>query len=375
MSRCKPTAEIVDSLNAVIWEADPVTFQFTFVSRGAEALIGYSLEHWLSQPTFWIDLLHPEDRERAVSLCRAAVADCRDHDFEYRVITATGDVRWIRDIVSVRCDDGGRAVELRGLMVDVNEHKAAEEALRADLARAQTLETLGRLTGTVAHDLNNVLCAVRGNVDLAIDLEGVRRIQPELLEIRHAAELGELLVQQLLSLGRPEPALHNIINVKESLTPMLGILQGLVGKCVHIDLDLTEAPTRVRMARGLLEQVVMNLAVNASEAMPKGGRLRIRTAIVRRTAKAIGLEAEPFLELEVSDTGSGIPDEIRPKIFDPFFTTKGASKGTGLGLAIVTAIVQDAGGEIAVESELGRGTSFRVYLPLWDPNSVLDPRD
>ena len=375
MSCARPEPELIDSLHAVIWEADPATLQFTYVSRGAEALLGYSPEHWLVRPTFWIDLLHPDDRDRAVALCTAAVADGRDYDFEYRVIGADGEVRWIRDIVSVGCNGAGRTVVLRGLMVDITQGKSTEAALRADLARAQTLGTLGRLTSTVAHDLNNVLCAVRGNAELALELEKVRDIRPELIEIQRAADLGDLLVQQLLSLGRPERVRRHLVDVSDSLTPMLGILQRLVGKAVDIELNLTAAAAHVRMAPGLLEQVVMNLTVNAGDAMPDGGRLRIRTSVVARAARDVRLGDQPFLELEVNDTGAGIPADIRQQIFDPFFTTKALGRGTGLGLAIVMAIVRDAGGEIAVESELGRGTSFRIYLPLWDSSAALDARD
>jgi len=124
------------------------------------------------------------------------------------------------------------------------------------------------------------------------------------------------------------------------------------------------------MARGLLEQVVMNLAVNASDAMPDGGRLRIVTSVVHRAPRESG-DSVPFLELRVSDTGSGIPVDIRHQIFDPYFTTKAFGRGTGLGLAIVTAIVQDAGGEIAVESEPEHGTSFRIFLPVADPGAAV----
>src|SRR4029453_5997728 len=184
MSPVEPEPALLDSLHAVIWEADPTTFQFTYVSRGAEALLGYSLEHWLGRPTFWVDLLHPEDRERAVALCQQAVADGRDHDFEHRAITADGQIRWFRDLVSVGCDEAGRTTLLRGVMIDISDGKTAEAQLRADLARAQTHETIGRVAGTVAHDLNNVLCAVRGNAELALELEGVRSVRPELLEIK-----------------------------------------------------------------------------------------------------------------------------------------------------------------------------------------------
>ena len=118
--------DLLDGLAAVVWEADPRTFQFTYVSRGAEALLGYSLQDWLSRPAFWVELLHPDDRDAAVAHCRAAVADGRNHDFEYRVITADGSVRWLRDIVSVGRDGAGGADRLSGLMIDVTSARAAE---------------------------------------------------------------------------------------------------------------------------------------------------------------------------------------------------------------------------------------------------------
>ena len=208
---------------------------------------------------------------------------------------------------------------------------------------------------------------MRGHAELALEFEGVRRIRPELLEIRRAAELGETLVQQLCRSAVPTRTEHHIVDVGESLTPMLGILQRLVGKAVDIELNLTDADNvrahGARSARAGGDES-RRQRQRRDAAMAGGCASRRRSSIARRATCCAG--KTPFLELTVSDTGAGIPAEIRQQIFDPFFTTKALGRGTGLGLAIVTAIVQDAGGEIAVESEMGRGTSFRIYLPLWD---------
>lgn len=132
--------DLLDDLAAIVWEADPRTFQFLYVSRGAEALLGYSLKDWLSRPTFWIDLLHPDDREAAVAECLTAVADGRDHDFEYRVVTADGSVRWLRDIVSVGCDEAGRAERLCGLMIDMTATRAEASRDQEDRYRRVVVE-------------------------------------------------------------------------------------------------------------------------------------------------------------------------------------------------------------------------------------------
>jgi two-component system cell cycle sensor histidine kinase/response regulator CckA len=463
-----------------------VTLKFTYVSQGAERLFGYSLEQWLTRPAFWVDLLHPEDREQAVELCRTAVNECRDHDFEYRALAADGRVLWIRDLVRVISDGHGHATALHGVMIDLTERRQAESALdrkdqyyRAliehaldiitvvsrdgilqyespsaerilgyplserlgrnvfdllhadDLSRvravfeasmatgrpttfmrfryrhadgtwrvleaigrpfvndegqlvgivncrdvterqqleeqvrdAQKMEALGRLTSTIAHDFNNLLVVILGSVELAIQSEHSAGLRYDLGEIKRSAELGAGLTRQLLAFSRRTTGAPEIISLDASLLELKGILQRLVGHDVHVELALGAQTARVRLARGTLEQIIMNLAVNARDAMPKGGTLRVATANTPATVDIGSEEMAERVVIEVSDTGSGMPADIRARIFEPYFTTKDAGKGTGLGMSTVYRIVRDSGGHIDVDSEPGHGTRFRIHLPI-----------
>jgi two-component system, cell cycle sensor histidine kinase and response regulator CckA len=485
-SAADPHTDLLKSLDAVIWEADPVTFQFTYVSRGAEGLLGYTLEQWLTQPAFWVDLLHPDDRDAAVRECQTAVRDCRDHTFEYRVRAADGRVLWIRDIVRVCCDGKGQALGLHGVMLDITGRKQTESALHRkdryyralieqaldlivvagrdgtiryespsterilgcspierlgrhvfelvhpdDVARlravfedsmatgqpttlvqfrcrhadgswrtleaigrrfvdedgepvgivncrdvterqqletqardAQKMEALGRLTSTVAHDFNNVLLVVLGSVEFAIASEYSAGLRPELAEIKRSAELGAALTRQLLAFSRPTADAPEIVEVDTTLGELTGILQRLVGPVVRIELKLDAAGARVRLGHGMLEQIAMNLTVNARDAMPRGGTLQISTTRGPRASDVVSASSATRVTIEVADNGSGMDAEIRARMFEPYFTTKTPGKGTGLGLSTVYRIVRDSGGSIDVDSEPGRGTRVRIHLLL-----------
>jgi two-component system cell cycle sensor histidine kinase/response regulator CckA len=478
----------MDDLQAVIWEADPVTFQFQYVSRGAEAILGYPTEHWLTQPTFWVDLLYPDDREHAHRECLTAVAECRDHDFEYRVRTRSGEVRWLRDIVTVICE-GGRPVTLRGLMVDITLQKTddadrgreeryrrvalehsldivtiidargviqysspsvtrvlgysaedragrslfdlvhADDASRVratleavftsggvppfvharyrhadgtwrvleatgqrlddssgplfvisardvtermqleeQFRHAQKMEALGRLTGSVAHDFNNLLMTIGGNAEVAIGSEASFGVRVELLEIKKAAELAAALTRQLLAFSRRQQAATLTIDVNASLEGIRGMLERVLGHSVNVELSLAATRSHVRLGPGLLEQVILNLAINSRDAMPAGGgRLTLSTTNVILPEVVNGEptgRTMPYLALKVADNGAGMTPEIRARIFEPYFTTKAPTKGTGLGLPTVYGIIREGNGRIEVDTELGKGTTFSIFLPL-----------
>jgi two-component system, cell cycle sensor histidine kinase and response regulator CckA len=478
--------DIIDDLAAIIWEADPQTFQFIYVSRGAEALLGYSLEEWLSRPTFWVDLLHPDDRDEAIAICHEAVEDGRDHDFEYRVITADGSTRWLRDIVRVDCDADGKTHRLRGVMVDVTATRAVEASL-ADIDRyrriavahgldlvliatldgtirfaspaamsafaisehdsgsvfdllhiddqatartlfatvatrsgalppiqvryrhpedgtwrllevigryvhdergpmvalnardvtdrvrleeeyrqAQKMEALARITSAVAHDFNNLLTIIHGNIDLALGNAAAVGVYAQLREVKEAAALGTSIIGQLLSAGGRQGR-SVVVDVNDVLQTHRSILARLLEPSATLHLDTRAAQARVRVDSGTLEQVMINLVVNAKEAMRAPGRVDIRTKNTRVAVPRQGQNVHPildFVEIEVTDTGIGMTPEVRDRIFELYFTTKEGTRGTGLGLATVYAAVRDAGGTIVVESQPGKGSTFRVRLPL-----------
>jgi signal transduction histidine kinase len=248
----------------------------------------------------------------------------------------------------------------------------------AQLANAQKLEALGLVAGSVAHDFNNVLGAVLACSEVALDAVGEQHpVAVDLRDIADAARRGALLSQQLLAFSRPQLSLPRLVPINEaveSVVPMLKRLSG-VDLALHVNLDPSALVVRVDTSQ--LDQVLVNLVVNARDASPPGGTIEVQTSrreLAAPLALATGwLEAGSYALLTVRDAGTGIPKEVQGRLFEPFFTTKEAGKGTGLGLATVARIVRQAGGAVALESARGRGTTFRVYLPIARPISEPEP--
>jgi len=609
--------ELIRTVDGIVWEADPDTLAFTFVSRHAERLLGYPVERWLSEPDFWANHLHPEDRERAVSLCAASTRAGKDHQLEYRMLASDGRAVYVRDLVTVTLDNG-RPAKMRGIMVDVTAAKEAEAALRAseerfreiaetiadvfwvtdpethrilyvspayeriwgrsaqrlyasprdwleaihpedrppvedavatrlttgdydvefrivrpdgevrwirdvafpvrdasgrvvrivgvardvtalkqgerilqereerfrllienapdmihvidsvgtlsfqspsaektlgysgeerlnrsifdlihpdDLAAArealgqaasrpghlvkvesrfrhkngrwrvleavgralperagrglivinsrditerrqleeqlrqsQKLEAIGQLAGGVAHDFNNILAAIFMQTQFLEMTPGLPAdLAAGLKEIRAAADRAANLTRQLLLFSRRQVMQPRDVDVNDAVTSLTKMLQRIIGEDVRLELKLNPTPLWTRADPGMLDQVVLNLAVNARDAMPEGGQLQIetlRTFVDEVQARRQGnIAPGDYVGLRVSDTGGGIAPDILPRIFEPFFTTKAPGKGTGLGLATVFGIVKQHGGWLDVDSEANKGSTFYVWLP------------
>ena len=225
------------------------------------------------------------------------------------------------------------------------------------VATSQRLEALGRMAAGVAHDFNNLLMAVEGNTDLALqDLEQGHRARPFLDEIKGAMRRATGVTRQLLAVGHKNPVQRSVLDLNAAVSALGGMLQRLIGKDVVLEVRSSQESALVNADPGLIDQVLLNLAVNARGAMPAGGQLTI--------AITVNGDARKFACISVTDTGSGIAAEHLPHIFEPFFTTKEAGQGTGLGLATSYAVVQQHGGRIDVETEVGRGTTFHVFLPI-----------
>jgi signal transduction histidine kinase len=239
------------------------------------------------------------------------------------------------------------------------------------LVRANKMEAFGRLAGGIAHDFNNVLTAIHMFAENLVrrDLgEAERRSIAE--EIIHAADLGSSLTRQLLAFSRDRPVQLEDLDLNEVVGGMARLLYRLIGENIALETVCSAEPARIHADRGMMEQTIMNLVLNSRDAMPSGGRVCLRTAIVRDNASADGhwpgARRGSFVRLSVTDSGSGIEPALLPRIFEPLFTTKELGKGTGLGLATVFAIVEHHHGRIEVESSPGCGTSFHVHLPLAD---------
>lgn len=266
--------------------------------------------------------------------------------------------------------EGGdaRLVFIRDITARKNA-EAARDALHAQLLHAQKMESLGRLAGGVAHDFNNQLQAILGFVELLLSTDLSQEQRENLEEIERAAKRAADLTRQLLTLGRKQIFTPRVINVNEVITGTQKMLHRLLGENIQIDARLALNLASIQADPSQLEQVIVNLAVNARDAMPHGGRLTITTDHVTVDEQDVRVDPEmkqgEFVCLATSDTGIGISKEIRDKIFEPFFTTKGPGKGSGLGLAVIYGIVKQHNGWIHVYSQVGQGTTFKIYLPAY----------
>ncbi|HEX6774606.1 MAG TPA: ATP-binding protein, partial [Methylomirabilota bacterium] len=364
--------DLVQGLDAIVWEADAATLRFSFVSQRAHTVLGFPTERWLAEPDFFSTRIHPEDRAKAVATCRAALARGEDHELEYRALRSNGNVVWLRDIVHVVPAAPGRPGQLRGLTVDLTELKRADEALRQSedqLRQAQKMDAVGKLAGGIAHDFNNLLMVIRGDGDLILRrLPPTHPLRKNAEGIREAADQAATLTRQLLAFSRKQVLAPRVLDLNSIVSGMQTMIQRLIGETINLVTVPEPALGRIKADPGQIEQVIMNLAVNARDAMPDGGRLVVRTANVQ-AGEAPGLPgaasppAGPHVLLEVTDSGTGMDAATQAHLFEPFFTTKEPGKGTGLGLSTVYGIVEQSGGSVTVETGVGRGTTFRIYLP------------
>ena len=293
--------------------------------------------------------------------------------FELAITNREGRLLTLELAVHAVMGDDGAPSGVQGIARDITARKELEDQLR----QSQKLEAIGRLAGGIAHDFNNLLTAILGYSALVSDdLPSDSPLREDVAEIQRAANVAESLTRQLLIFSRKDVVQPVEVDLNESVTRVERLLRRIVGE--RIDLTVRLAPTigYIHADEGQIEQVVMNLVINARDAMPSGGTLRVETAAMEldetfaRTHP--GARAGSFARLTVSDTGHGMTPEVQAEIFTPFFTTKSPSTGTGLGLAIVHGIVQQWGGWIGVESAIGVGTRFSIYFPLM-PATVLDP--
>jgi PAS domain S-box-containing protein len=312
----------------------------------------------------WLARVHPEDRERAQAEVARAVEQRGDLDFEYRAVWPSGTVRWLRDIGKMMLDENGTPIGMYGIQVDVTDRRELEERLR----RSERVEAMALVAATVAHDFNNVLTVIAGyGEQLREDPRLNEMLAPQVEEILAASRKAATLTHQLLALGRRQVLQPQALDLNRMITDMNDLLARTLGENIRIALRLAPELGCVWADPGQIEQVLLNLVVNAKHAMPHGGRLTLETfEIEGETSPGGGLPAlgpGRYVAVSVEDTGQGMDASTLERIFDPFFTTRVADKGSGLGLASVLGIIEQSGGRIAVQSEAGRGTKFTFCLP------------
>ena len=357
-------ASIIDSSEDAILSKD-LNGIITSWNRGAERMYGYAPEEVIGKH---ISLLTPDDRPNEISeiLKKIVKGESTEH---YESVRVTKDARHLDVSLSVSPlrDVAGEIVGASVIARDITAQKRAESQLR----QSQKMEAIGRLAGGVAHDFNNILGIVNACAEFLRD-----RIDPAsepsvyVENIKKATERGRSLTKQLLAFSRTSVIQHSVLDLNERLRDISKLLRPLLGDDVEILIVPKSASAVVEADPGQLDQIVVNLAVNARDAMPRGGKFILETTAVRFDEEFAeqhqAMPAGKYVLLAVSDTGSGMDEATVSRIFEPFFTTKELGKGTGLGLATVYGIVKQSAGHIMVYSEPGHGTTFKIYLPSAD---------
>jgi two-component system, cell cycle sensor histidine kinase and response regulator CckA len=356
---------LVEQLPAITYVAEfGAAGLWSYVSPQIETLLGFSPAEWMADPEAWVKCLHPEDRERVLGEEEQSQHSGAPFRSEYRMITRDGRVLWCRDEATVMSDQAENRKLMLGVIHDITQHRQLEEHLR----QSQKMEAVGRLAGGVAHDFNNLLMVIKGNSEMILEQLGVaERSRKNAGEIDRAAEKAASLTRQLLAFSRMQVIQPKALDLNGIVGEMAKMLRRLIGDDIELNI-VSGAPLGVvKVDQGQIEQVLMNLVLNARDAMPDGGRLTIETANVSLDENYARLHAavQPgkYVMMAVSDTGVGMDAETQARVFEPFFTTKELGKGTGLGLATVYGVVKQNGGWIWVYSEPERGTTFKIFLP------------
>ncbi|MBK7974574.1 MAG: response regulator [Deltaproteobacteria bacterium] len=328
----------------------------------------------------WLALIHPRHRDELREHLLVQVLGQRQRfDKEYEIVRASdGERRWVHGRGELDLGEDGEPVEMFGTIQDVTERRRAEESLR----HAQKLESVGRLAGGVAHDFNNLLTAMGINTEL-----GMMETSPEhpaharFVEIAKGIDSATNLTRQLLAFSRKQAIDPRVMSLNDVIHRFEKMLERLLGEDVELVTSLSHDLRAVRIDVSQAEQVLVNLAVNARDAMPRGGRLTLETRNVTLPDPGTGEGDEPcvtraYVMLSVADTGEGMSENVKSHLFEPFFTTKPQGRGTGLGLATVYGVVNRHQGRIEFSSVLGAGTTFRIYLPAVDalPERLPGPR-
>jgi PAS domain S-box-containing protein len=356
--------QLAENITDVFWITSPDRQKIHYISHAYELIWGRSTEALYAHPEQWVETVLPADRERVL----AAFATLRDNEprisVEYRIARPDGAVRWIHDRGFQVRDIAGKVVRLTGIATDITEHKQLE----AQLFQSQKMETVGRLAGGVAHEFNSILTAIIGQSELLLeDLPAGSPLSRNATEISKAADRAAGLTRQLLAYGRKQFLHPKILDLNQVVAGMEGMFRHLMGGDVDVRIISAADLHAVKADAGQIEQVIINMAINARDAMPCGGKLTLETANVTfdhgRADRYPEMKPGDYVMLAITDTGTGMTAEIKAHVFEPFFSTKDVGRGTGLGLATCYGIIKQSGGHISVYSEPGRGSTFKIYLP------------
>ncbi|GAM11667.1 blue-light-activated protein [Geobacter sp. OR-1] len=340
---------------------------FSFVSEGSRQLTGYGPSDLLGNSRIsYNETIHADDRDRVWAEILAALDEHEPYSLQYRIVTAQGKEKTVLEHGQGLLDPKGEVVAIEGIITDISEQVHLEQQLR----HSQKMESIGQLAGGVAHDFNNMLTAIIGAAELMMmELKEGDPLRKLVETITSAATKSAQLVRKLLLFSRK--ATHNMqqIDLHRVLSETIGMLERSIDKRIEVVTNLAAADSRIIGDAGQLDNMFLNMLLNARDAMPNGGILRVASrlcAVDEHFARQIGFAVKPgsYVEVAISDTGTGMTPEILAHIFEPFFTTKEVGKGTGLGLAAAYGTVKEHGGTIQVYSEPGQGSTFKILLPL-----------
>jgi PAS domain S-box-containing protein len=344
--------------HVVGWSFDIAKGEFAMLPDGAQMM------RWRTASGELIDFashVHPEDLPRVRVGWEAACAGA-PCSMEYRLII-DGEVSWVYTSGTTDRDPNGKPVTIVGVTQDISARRKLEEQFQ----QAQKMEAIGQLAGGIAHDFNNLLTVINGSAEFLLEEIPDGPLREGVTDIRAAGARAAALTHQLLAFSRKQILQARNLDLNATVSQLERMLSRLIGEDIAVVTVLDPSLSEINVDPGQIEQVILNLVVNARDAMPTGGHLIIETKNISIAAREHAGPEEPspghYVELSVADDGIGVPDDLKEKIFEPFFTTKGAGKGTGLGLATAYGIVKQSGGHISVTSRVGEGTRFTLLLP------------
>ncbi|PJZ75422.1 ATP-binding response regulator [Leptospira neocaledonica] len=377
--------ELTEAIHEVFWLTSLSKNEIIYVSQGYEQIWGKTRKSLLDNPISWMECIHPDDRDRVIESAktRQVTGEYRE---EYRIIRPDGEIRWIRDKAFPVKNERGDTIRVAGVAEDITEHKLKESQLKEvekrraeleeQLIQAQKLESLGTLASGIAHDFNNILSIIMGHTSvIEISRNNPEKFSQHISALHVAAQRGASLVRQLLTFARKTEFNLEPAQINDIILEIGKLISQTFPKNIRLFTDFQENLPLVKVDANQIHQVLLNLCVNARDAMSEGGILSIETFLTDSESLKAGYSkslAEKYVILRISDSGTGMNEKTKQRIFEPFFTTKDIGKGTGLGLALAYSVIENHKGWIEVESELGKGTTFFVYLPVSKDKSEVD---